>query len=85
MRPDSDIDVFVVRPQRADDDQWSAQIADLERAATVWTGNDTRVLEYDHADITRALGDRVLLDVEQDGIHLAGSVRYLSDARRRGR
>ncbi len=83
MTPDSDIDLFVVRPDGADDDLWSAQIADLERAATAWTGNDTRVLEYDHADLAGGLasGEGLLLDIERHGVRLAGPGRYFIDAR----
>lgn len=38
MRPDSDLDIILVRPDDAEDDVWARGLADLTRAASTWTG-----------------------------------------------
>jgi predicted nucleotidyltransferase len=77
MRPDSDIDLFVVRPAGVDaeDHTWRQQLALLTEQVTGWTGNDTRVLEMDATEVTEGLaeGERVLRDVQNEGIVLHGS------------
>lgn len=86
MKSDSDIDLFVVRPNRidADDAHWIAQGSDLSAAVSRWTGNDTRVLEYSEDEVDDGLrrGDRVLADIATDGITLHGTSRFLQ---RKGR
>lgn len=81
MRPDSDLDIFVVRPDDVDpdDERWRDQILDLESDATAWTGNDARVIEYSTAEFQegRASGDRVLADIFESSIQLAGPDRHL--------
>lgn len=78
MRPDSDIDLFVVRPARVrgDDAVWAAQLYRLTDDVSAWTGNDARVLEYGTADLKRGLtaGERVLKDIRKDGIALYGQI-----------
>lgn len=85
MRSDSDIDVFVVRPDGvdADDLRWGDQIVTLDQAVSTWTGNVTEVLTYSEEDLGRGheIGDQVLADIERDGIRLAGPVDYLRRAR----
>jgi predicted nucleotidyltransferase len=46
-RPDSDVDLFRLRPGNVafDDQDWRRQVGELERDLTRLTGNDTRVLE----------------------------------------
>lgn len=84
MTVDSDLDVFVVRPDSVDvDGRWDDQVDALSNACTAWTGNDTRVLEMTEAEVRlNAATDRVLADIGRDGIVLAGSVNYLSRQRR---
>ena len=70
MRPTSDIDVFVVRPDdallsdaddAADDDAgtlaatWGAQVSSLQHDASAWTGNDVRVLEMSRSEVRSGL------------------------------
>lgn len=78
MRDDSDIDIFIVRPSIIDADLpvWREQIDAIERDLTSWTGNDTRVLEYDTREVRdgRAAGDPVLHDILRDGIVLHGAM-----------
>lgn len=74
-RPDSDLDLFLLRPRRVgyDDERWRGQVAALERDVTRWTGNDARVLEVG-VDEARDLGTdpSVLDDVLRDGVSLVG-------------
>ena len=75
MRTDSDIDLFVVRPDDdLDDEPWREQVASLERDVTAWTGNDARVLEYTTGECRAGLRaeDPVLADIARDGIRLDG-------------
>lgn len=86
MQTDSDIDIFVVRPDKvSNDDRWQEQVQGLEAAVGAWTGNDVRVLEFSESEVVAgfAAQERVLADIEADGIRLAGPARYLSSARRR--
>lgn len=85
MRPESDIDLLVVRDNDidVDDDAWSDQLADLEADVTSWTGNDARILELAHQEVVTGLAqnDRVLLDISAVGIPLAGPTNYLTATR----
>ena len=47
MRPDSDIDLLVVRPKNVDIEgaEWRLQLETLSTDVTAWTGNDTRLLQ----------------------------------------
>jgi predicted nucleotidyltransferase len=81
MRPDSDIDLFIVRPARIEPDNkhWRSQLDTLSQHTSGWTGNDARVLEYASDEVRRGLttGDRVLSDIRAEGILLTGSSTYL--------
>lgn len=82
MRHDSDLDIFVVRPQtvEADDDGWRRQLDGLAVSVTTWTGNDARVLELGALEVVEGLRSgvaRVLSDIRDEGLHLAGPRRYL--------
>jgi Nucleotidyltransferase domain len=85
MALDSDLDLFVVRPDRVatDDDQWRAQLGSLSEDVTAWTGNDARVFELASAEVGSGLaaGARALLDIETDGVPLYGPDNYLRAAR----
>jgi predicted nucleotidyltransferase len=81
MQPDSDLDILIVRPTRveADDPAWLDQLLQFERACTAWTGNDSRVLEWNAAEVRSGVrsGEPVLRDVLRDGIRLYGPSNYL--------
>jgi hypothetical protein len=92
-RPDSDIDVFLLRPTGVDgsDAGWRAQAARLEADMTRWTGNDARILEFSADDLARhrrpgrdpdVVDDSVVDDVLRDGIPLAGDPGLLRMTRR---
>jgi DNA-binding transcriptional ArsR family regulator len=72
----SDIDLLIVRDPATgvDDGVWREQVATLELSASVWTGNDTRTLEYDAREFGDALGaGGAASDAVRDGIVVAGS------------
>ncbi len=81
MRTDSDIDVFIVRPQSvaADDGGWADQIHGLARDGSMWTGNDLRVFEMSEADAKLGVAEdeQVLGDIRDRGIRLIGQASYL--------
>jgi predicted nucleotidyltransferase len=81
MRPDSDIDVLLVRPQgvEADDDVWSKQLYELADTVRRWTGNSTSVLEFgaDQIDEAAGDGDPVLVTIGEEGIRVQGPSSYL--------
>jgi predicted nucleotidyltransferase len=85
MRPDSDIDLFVVRPDSVDDEdaRWTARVRDLSTDAARWTGNDLRVLEVSDSEVRRGVRARrqVFRDIRNDGIRLIGPASYLKVAR----
>jgi predicted nucleotidyltransferase len=62
----SDLDLFVLRGPKTekDDPLWQEQLAALEREATVWTGNEARVLDFASSDFAdpevRKIGRAVL-------------------------
>lgn len=75
----SDLDVLVIRPRDCDPDtdSWRTQLAELQRSATAWTGNDTRILELGEDELSGASVQPVLKDALSDGIELLGSRRKL--------
>lgn len=82
MRPMSDIDLLVIRPDRVDigDPVWLAQLDGLRRSTKDWTGNDPRVLELGEreAELEVSKATSVLSDVHRDGVLLAGDRGYLA-------
>jgi predicted nucleotidyltransferase len=91
MRIDSDIDVFIVRPNgvAADDGGWAEQLQHLAHDGSSWTGNDLRILEMSDADArVGSMGnEQVLSDIRDHGIRLAGPAAHLlaRSTARRGR
>jgi predicted nucleotidyltransferase len=83
MRPDSDLDVFVVRAAAvdADDAVWVGQLGELTEQLSAWTGNDTRILEYDVAELGAV--DPVLDEIAAQGIPLGGDAAVLARRPRR--
>jgi predicted nucleotidyltransferase len=81
MRLESDIDLFVVRPDVIDPDDagWLSQIDTLEADTARWTGNDVRTLHYSEEELRTGLlaGDRVLDDIRDEGIRLTGPASLL--------
>ena len=81
MGSGSDLDLFVVRPRRVDSEnqRWQRSLLDLSLAATRWTGNDVRVLEYGEGELSsRAPStESVLVAVVEEGIPLLGDPAWL--------
>ena len=77
----SDIDLFVVRPDRVDVDDvvWQEQTTQLSDQVTAWTGNDTRIFELSGAEVVDGLERElmVLLDIRDHGVRLHGAPGYL--------
>jgi len=81
MRPDSDIDLLVVRPRdvEADDDVWSEQLYEIANTVHRWTGNSTNVLELGETEVLEAAGngDPVLVAISEEGIRIQGPSSFL--------
>jgi hypothetical protein len=75
MRPDSDIDVFLVRATDSEDDAWDQRVTGLARLITAWTGNDGRIVEYTEDELRAAVaaGEPLLGDVSTQGLTVAGT------------
>lgn len=75
---ESDLDVLVIRPAGVDEDAvvWREQLAALERNATSWTGNDTRIVEYGEGELV-GIREPVVTEAFAQGIELFGSRRRL--------
>jgi predicted nucleotidyltransferase len=75
----SDLDVLVIRRSDCDpeSDSWRVQLAELQRLATAWTGNDTRVLEFGEGEVSGSEAKSVVKDALHEGIELLGSRRTL--------
>lgn len=89
MRADSDIDLFLVRPDILDlsveaIDPWREETARLQTEATICTGNDTRLLEMSESEVSEGLasGDSVLDVVRREGTVLTGSPGFWRRMRR---
>lgn len=65
----SDLDLLVVRGRAvpAEDTTWQDQLERLTRDATVWTGNDARILEFSEEDVLR-LRPPVVLEALSEGV-----------------
>lgn len=74
MRPDSDIDLFVIRPEDAPARGWADHISDLQAATTSWTGNDARTLELSETEAIEGIRarDPVLREIMNRNISLHG-------------
>lgn len=81
MRLDSDIDIFIVRPDKvdADDDLWVSLHAELSNSVAEWTGNDARIFEMSEMEVARGLvaNERVLSDIREWGLRLLGDQSLL--------
>jgi predicted nucleotidyltransferase len=81
MNIDSDIDLFVVRPDAVitEDRDWAEQLRELARDGSQWTGNDLRIFEISETDAKLGVvaDDQVLVDIRDHGIRLTGPAGYL--------
>ena len=86
--PDSDIDLFVVRPDEVDPEEpsWENQLDDLRDSVSRWTGNEVQVVEISEHECAAlvAEGHEVIRAIREDGVDLAGKpARMLLRARTR--
>lgn len=76
MHLDSDIDIFLVRPDKvyAGDDVWVSFQTALTDSVTKWTGNDARVFELSEREVSSGLAaeEQVLTDIRDQAIVLLG-------------
>jgi predicted nucleotidyltransferase len=85
MTSSSDLDLLLVRPDDASQTTWGEQVAELSRAVSAWTGNDTRALEFTSSEVAGAAQERVLQDIARDGLTVAGSRAWLTHQLRHDR
>jgi len=87
MRPTSDLDLFIVRPDKigAEDTViWDDNLLSLVANVARWTGNDTRPFELSESEVTAGLrqGRKVLSEVARDAVNIYGRHDYLKYQRR---
>ncbi|MEX2448540.1 MAG: nucleotidyltransferase domain-containing protein [Solirubrobacterales bacterium] len=77
---DSDLDLFIVRPAGVDEDSrpWTEQLGSLQRSATAWTGNDSRIIELAEGELEQA--KPLLSNVLEEGVELFGTLHALRSA-----
>jgi len=75
----SDLDLLVLRGKDIDEEGegWQEQLASLENDATVWTGNEARVVDYGPPDLADPAALRVVEEALTDGIEIYGSRQRL--------
>jgi hypothetical protein len=75
--PDSDVDLFLVRPAKVaeDDDVWRDQVSDLTYQVLGWTGNETSVVELGRREISRFLlvSAGLVGELRSDAITVSGT------------
>lgn len=79
MHVDSDIDVIIIRPSgvSADGSSWQGQTSTLRERLTAWTGNDTRILEFDAGEAQELHeNEGVLRAAQAEGVWLFGPRNY---------
>ena len=76
MRPDSDIDILLVRSPTADLTQVDAFAADLERDVASWTGNLASLLVVAAADV--GPHEPVFASIRDEGIAIGAAPDWLS-------
>lgn len=73
MRANSDIDIFVVISDDADDSSIQDRLADLMTKVRDWTGNDARILAFTEGEIVEAAdAEPVLQSVADEGRTIVG-------------
>jgi predicted nucleotidyltransferase len=74
-RPDSDVDVVMVRERHVDaSSEWSEGIDEWRRGARRLTGNEVEVMEVDQLEVSSLLRSRrpVWQDIRRDGVVVFG-------------
>lgn len=81
----SDVDLFLIRPREAPDDEWDEQIGELERAVWKWTGNDARAFVIDEDRLPEMASEPVLADIASEGVTVHGTPQWLRTTMRQQR
>jgi len=70
----SDLDILVIRRGGGEPESagWEDQLFALQKQATLWTGNDTRVLEFTEDELRSAPPEPALKEAAGSGIELYG-------------
>ncbi len=78
MRPDSDIDLFLVDPA-VDQQRWEGQVHQLGGEVSRWTGNDVRVLSMTEAEVLAgaATRDPILQSLLDEALTISGEPTWL--------
>ena len=85
MREDSDIDLYLERPERADHDRFDVDAESLAWQVSRLTGNEVRPLIYGQDEVAGAMAEqRVLADIARDGVTVAGDAAAFRSRLRRG-
>ncbi len=78
---DSDIDLFIVRPDDVedDDDDWTERLLELRTLVARWTGNDCETVEMSTEEVDRAFAnqDPFIVSVGRQMIVLVGQGSFL--------
>lgn len=81
MQPESDIDIFIVRPKSIDFglSLWREQCASLSSHISSWTGNDTQIFELNEKGIEMELTskDGIIFSIIEHGIVFFGPSDFL--------
>lgn len=79
MTVDSDLDLMLVRPTDAAEEQWEGDLATLVADLARWTGNEVRPLVFRAEEIHQnGKNEPVLRDVLDQGLTVAGSRNWLN-------
>lgn len=86
MRPDSDIDLFVVDPG-LDHERWEGYVHQLGGEVSRWTGNDARVLSMteDEVRLGAVTRDPILQSLLDEALTITGEPAWLRRAVARAR
>ncbi|WP_280804427.1 nucleotidyltransferase domain-containing protein [Aurantimicrobium minutum] len=73
MSTGSDVDLFVIQPDKTSSTQWDAQVLELTAHATLWIGSEVRPLLYTESEIRRlGSAEPVFEFIAKEGIHVCG-------------
>ena len=74
--PDSDIDIFLVRPSSVDEDdrKWQEQVEALAHNVFLWTGNHAGISEVSEGDLERLRRERpaIVASLRADAVDIQG-------------
>ena len=73
MGPASDVDLFLIRPLGAPEEEWSGHVSELTGLASRWIGNDVRPLIFGEEEVAElSATEPVLQSVLREGVPVIG-------------